>query len=216
MEKVVYSMVLSKHVVEAVDDLAAREGKSRSAMINHILAEYTSMLTPEKQTEFIVQAIQEYAYERFHKSTSTNGTLTLKTTLRYRYNPAISYIIEVGQTKNTIGNLSVATRTTNEQLQNKVESFFAFWNTLEEENLHIKPTAVIGNDKTKQYKRDLRVINGLESVEQQGEAIAGYVNLLDDCLKKFFEDKRSMQVAQQGVRQFYESKLPYLKLALDL
>ena len=47
MKKSVYSLVLSEGVVDAIDGLACRRGTNRSALINEILAEYVSYVTPE-------------------------------------------------------------------------------------------------------------------------------------------------------------------------
>ena len=52
-KKSVYSIVLSDRVVEQVDALAYENGMSRSAMINHILAEQLSLTTPEQQMRSI-------------------------------------------------------------------------------------------------------------------------------------------------------------------
>ena len=49
MSKSVYSLVLSDEVVREVDLEAYRHGLSRSAMINQILAEAVSYVTPEKR-----------------------------------------------------------------------------------------------------------------------------------------------------------------------
>ena len=47
MNRSVYSLVLSDDVVEAVDRLAYQQNTSRSALINQILAEAVSFVTPE-------------------------------------------------------------------------------------------------------------------------------------------------------------------------
>ena len=47
MKKEVYSLVLSENVVAAVDRTAKERGVNRSALINQILAEYVSYVTPE-------------------------------------------------------------------------------------------------------------------------------------------------------------------------
>ena len=49
MSKSVYSLVLSDDVVAAVDRAAYALGSSRSNLINQILAEYVSFITPEKR-----------------------------------------------------------------------------------------------------------------------------------------------------------------------
>lgn len=51
MQKSVYSIVLSDDVVAQIDRLAYRHNTNRSNMINQILAEYVSYVTPEKRMQ---------------------------------------------------------------------------------------------------------------------------------------------------------------------
>ena len=53
MKKTVYSLVLSEDVVAEIDRLAYHNGTNRSNMINQILAEYVSYVTPEKKMQDI-------------------------------------------------------------------------------------------------------------------------------------------------------------------
>ena len=57
MNKSVYSIVLSDDVVAQVDRLAYKAGTSRSAMINRILADYVSYVTPEQRLRDILDLI---------------------------------------------------------------------------------------------------------------------------------------------------------------
>ena len=59
MKKTLYSLMLSDDVVRAVDELAHRMGTNRSALVNQILAEYTDMVTPERQVQDIFRQIGE-------------------------------------------------------------------------------------------------------------------------------------------------------------
>ncbi|MBQ7241193.1 MAG: hypothetical protein IJS35_00215, partial [Firmicutes bacterium] len=58
MGKSLYSLMLNDEVVSAVDRLAARQGLTRSAMVNMILAEYAGVLTPEKRINDIFTYIE--------------------------------------------------------------------------------------------------------------------------------------------------------------
>lgn len=216
MEKVVYSLVLSKDVINAVDELAAKEGKSRSSMINHILAEYTSLSTPEKSMWDLVGVVQQNAYDKFNMSVSVGGLLTLRTTLRYRYNPAISYVLEIDSTKEKVGSLSVGMRTQNKQLQTIIGDFFNLWDALEQSNLSTPPLPMKQAQTTKQYVRVLRHTSETKDETQEGQAIASYVNLLDDCLKKFFEYADDTDAATKEVETFYIGQLKVLGEAKDL
>ena len=59
MNKSVYSIVLSDDVVAQVDRLAYKAGTSRSNMINQILADYVSYITPEKRLRDILDKAAE-------------------------------------------------------------------------------------------------------------------------------------------------------------
>lgn len=71
-KKSVYSIVLSDRVVEQVDALAYENGMSRSAMINHILAEQLSLTTPEQQMRSILSAAEELLRQRRHAAASAH------------------------------------------------------------------------------------------------------------------------------------------------
>ena len=46
MKKTLYSLMLNEEVVREIDALAHQMGTNRSALINQILADYTSVITP--------------------------------------------------------------------------------------------------------------------------------------------------------------------------
>ena len=56
MKKSVYSLVLNDRVVEELDQLAYRQGTSRSALINRILADYVSYQTPEMRLRQVLDS----------------------------------------------------------------------------------------------------------------------------------------------------------------
>ena len=49
MKKTLYSLMLNEEVVREIDRMAHRMGTNRSALINQILADYTSVMTPERE-----------------------------------------------------------------------------------------------------------------------------------------------------------------------
>lgn len=217
MAKTVYSLVLSAEVVAAVDVLAAREGKSRSALVNHILAEYACLSTPEKQQREIVCAVEKNAAdEGFRTSISAGGTLTLRTALRYKYNPAVSYVLEMDLAPGGLGNLRVALRTQNQQLQTQLQHFFTLWNQLEGANLPQPPPGQAYSHEGQRYVRALRRPHTHQTGQQAGEAIAAYVSLLDNCLKTFFDFADSGEAARQAATRLYLQTLPGLGFVLDL
>ena len=86
MQKSVYSLVLMDDVVAAIDRIAAREGTSRSNMINRILAEYTQMTTPEQYIRSIFDAVNEVLGTQSvlqpMLASSTDAMLTLRSALQ--------------------------------------------------------------------------------------------------------------------------------------
>ena len=59
MKKTLYSLMLNEEVVREIDAMAHQMGTNRSALINQILADYVSVLTPERRIENIFHAIEE-------------------------------------------------------------------------------------------------------------------------------------------------------------
>ena len=58
LSKSLYSLILSDEVIARIDRLATRQGTNRSALVNRILAEYCSMVTPEKRIETVLGAVK--------------------------------------------------------------------------------------------------------------------------------------------------------------
>lgn len=60
MKKNVYSLVLSEDVVHEIDKLAYQRGTNRSNMVNQILAEYASLITPEKRMSHLLAEVRRH------------------------------------------------------------------------------------------------------------------------------------------------------------
>ncbi len=58
MKKSVYSLVLMDDVVNAIDDMAYQMNTSRSNLINQILAEHVSYITPEMRMKDIFDCVR--------------------------------------------------------------------------------------------------------------------------------------------------------------
>ena len=59
MKRSTYSLILMDDVVAAIDRLAAQQGTSRSNLINQILAEHVSCVTPEQQMRQIFACLTQ-------------------------------------------------------------------------------------------------------------------------------------------------------------
>ena len=65
MKKSVYSLVLMDDVIRAVDEKASQLGTSRSNLINQILAQHLSCITPEMRIQEIFDSMNEMVSSTF-------------------------------------------------------------------------------------------------------------------------------------------------------
>lgn len=186
MGKSVYSLVLSDDIVAAVDALAAQEGYRRSAFIDHILAQYASLPTAEARRRQTIQAAQLAAEGYFRGAVTQGGALTLRTALRYKYNPSLCYTIELWPGQPQMGRLRVALRSQSDSLLGYFGYFFQLWQNMEQRHLASPPRQNEQLVEEKRYSRVLRQPQGQLDEDQTGQAIAAYVNMMDSCLKTFF------------------------------
>ena len=96
MSKSVYSIVLSDDVVAAVDMLALKMGTNRSNLINQILADRVSVVTPERRMRDIFDNIFRLMDERFIQDSTAAGTaLAFRSSIAYKYKPTVRYSVEL-------------------------------------------------------------------------------------------------------------------------
>lgn len=130
MDRNVYSLVLLGDVVEAVDRLASERGTSRSGLVNQILADYLSCATPEGRIREIFSCMEQLlaGTENIQVRSRESGTmLTMRSALRYRYNPTVRYALELfRQNTGTVGELRISLRTQNRKLETLLAAFFKF------------------------------------------------------------------------------------------
>ncbi len=137
MKKTLYSLMLSDDVVRAVDALAHRMNTNRSALVNQILAEYVDMVTPERRVQDIFRQISEIldtdgALVPFITPNAT--TMSLKSSLQYRYRPTVKYSVELYRDRQeALGELSVVFRTQSQELLDAMGQFFRLWKQVEDE-----------------------------------------------------------------------------------
>lgn len=128
MKKNVYSLVLSEDVVHEIDKLAYQRGTNRSNMVNQILAEYASLITPEKRMSHLLAEVRrhfESAAGFQLPEAASAGMMNLRTALRYKYNPTVRYSLELSRDNQSIGTLRVSLRTQNTQLIMAMVNFTA-------------------------------------------------------------------------------------------
>lgn len=208
MQKSVYSLVLMDDVVAAVDQLAYREGTSRSNMINRILAEYAQLTTPEQHMQDIFSAITSVLNGQTVLQpmlSASDSMLSLRSALQYKYNPSVRYVVELYQhMQPVLGELRAGLRTQNPTLLLYLSQFFKLWAKLED-------ACLTGPQRAREisggrYTRILHMPADI-STDDVGTAIANYVRLFDACLKTFFDCLDDAEGAVSAVQRLYTQNL---------
>lgn len=208
MKKSVYSLVLMDDVVAEVDRLAYETGTSRSNMINQILAEYVSYVTPEKRMREVFHQIESmlvpaHAFQVMLQP--SDSMFSLRSALSYKYNPTVRYCVELYRNeKPVLGELRVSIRSQNNALMLYMMEFFKLWGKLETSLLG-EATSAFEDGK---YVRQL-VLRGGETADntQIGEAIASYIDVVDTALKTFFANLDQPAAATRAVERLYSQYL---------
>ena len=137
MKKTLYSLMLSDDVVRAVDVMAHRMGTNRSALVNQILAEYTNMVTPERQVQDIFRQISQIldADTELVPFIAPNAmSMSMKSSLQYRYRPTVKYSVELYRDREgALGELAVVFRTQSQELLEAMGQFFRLWKQVEDD-----------------------------------------------------------------------------------
>ena len=204
MGKAVYSLVLSTDVVQAVDALAASQGYSRSALVNHILAEHASVTSPQRQARELLETVRNEAQNRGLRSqNATAASLTLKTALCYKYNPALSYVVELTNTHGVIGDLRVSLRSQNQTLLQYFSSFLQLWCRLEAIHLAAPPALDAQQIEPRRYVRTLRSPGATVGGEATGKIVAEYISMLNTCLETFMAHRNNATDAIRNTEKAY-------------
>lgn len=202
MEKSVYSLVLADEIVLAIDGVASSRGMSRSNLVNHILAEYVSMVTPETRNNRVLDSLKNAALiSGMRVDSRSMAALTMKTALCYKYNPALAYTVEMQNTGEYLGSLRLSLRSQNQAVLSYFADFIHLWTQLETQYLPQPPAQKM---EEKKYSRAFR---RLPIEEEVGQAVAHYVDLLNSCMKTFFQNVDQMQLAADLTERYYISRI---------
>ena len=101
MKKNMYSLMLAEDVIREIDKLATEKSTNRSNLINQILAEYVSLITPEKHVQNIFEIIENYIGKiggYMLNAQPNDMTMSIKSPLQYHYRPTIRYEVEMYRT----------------------------------------------------------------------------------------------------------------------
>lgn len=189
VSKSVYSLVLSDDVVAAVDRAAYGLGTSRSNLINQLLADYVSFITPEKRRKDIFDSLASVldSFEPFQvQNRGSDSMLCIRSPLRVKYNPTIRYTVELSRSSdNHLGQLKIMTRTQSGALIELLDAFFCRFGQIEQRYIRrlfpdIVPQYQVGQGR---FIRNFSLLKKECKNEEIGNAIACYIQMIDHALK---------------------------------
>ncbi len=203
MSKSVYSLVLDDELVGQLDRAAYARGQSRSALINEIVAQYLSCTTPEMRAQQALVSAQRLLGESGMLqlvAPPSGGGMTLRSALRYKYNPTVRYSIELFSVQGEpAGRLRAVLRTRSEMLLSDAQGFFVLWDGLERRMLG----PVESQLERGRYVRLFRPVGAGVSAQALGECIADYVSLFDRSLRLYFENLDDEAGAASEIARLY-------------
>ena len=211
--KSLYSLMLDDGVVAEIDRLAYLQNTNRSGLVNRILAEYASYVTPEQKIREAFGRISALldGQDSFRLAVEpSDTTLSLRSALLYKYNPTVRYRVELFRMSDgEAGELSISMRTQNQTLTLYLMRFYELWTRVEEAYLG----GVSAAARDGRYVRRLRPrhskrasIDSL-SPETLGELIATYIRAFDAALKVYFRYLDNPAVHTREVEAIYAAYL---------
>ena len=199
MKKTLYSLMLSDDVVREIDNIAHRRGTNRSALVNQILAEYANLMTPERRISDIFRQIGEILgsdRELVPFVAPGASTMSMKSSLQYRYRPTVKYSVELYRNRETAtGELSVVFRTQSEELLTAMDAFFRLWKRIEDELIaSYLPRPAEYALYSGRFTRTISLASGRDySTGDVAAAISAYVRLFDRLMKGFLAGSLSAE-----------------------
>lgn len=200
MRRGVYSLVLDDDVIEAIDGMAYSLGTSRSRLINQILAERVSLVTPEKRMEDIFSRIEKLMFEECYQiqERQSDSLMYIKSPIRYKYRPTVRYSVELFRNSSQgLGRLKVSLRTQNQSLLRLVYQFFILWAEVENRYLEGNPVHSV------EPIRYTRVFRSVKPGVDVADAISGYIHTFDTALKWYFKSSDDPKAAEAVVDSTY-------------
>ncbi|MBE7021784.1 MAG: hypothetical protein E7414_00990 [Ruminococcaceae bacterium] len=212
MKKSVYSLVLTDTVIAAADQLAYVRGMSRSALIDELLAQSLSCMTPEMRMRDIFMTLEERIREDavFRlQSRASDSILFLHSAIQYKYKPTIRYSVELYRRvkDGAFGELKIQSRTQNEQLLSELTAFYRLWIATERR--------LSGNRNIQFFAEDGKLMRLLTfpehdesySESELGEAIGAYIRTFDRAMKLYFSRLPDKQEAAEQIARLYTGYL---------
>lgn len=205
MKKSVYSLVLMDDVIRAVDAEAYRIGTSRSNLINQILAQHLSCVTPEMRMREIFDSVTELISSSFQIQQQRSASLmTARTALEYRYRPTVNYRVELERVpEEYLGTLRVQMRTQSPAVLSLFSSFFVYRAGMESEALAERGYSSYACQLSDGVFTRKLISSGRLDPEQTGEAIGEYIKDLNRSVKLYFADADSFKANAPLLKREY-------------
>ena len=192
MDKSLYSLMLMESVISEIDKIALRESTNRSNLVNQILAEYVSLMTPEKRIDNIFKNIEKLMADTSDLIpfvTPNQLTMSMNSSFAYKYRPTIKYLVQLYRVPNgAIGELNVNFRTQSSALLADITKFFRLWKRLEDAYIseHYAPGVIRYELYDSKLVRTIAVPKNRDySNEELGQAISAYVKMFDELMKMY-------------------------------
>lgn len=213
MKKSIYSLVLADDVVAEVDRMAYELHTSRSNLINQILAEHLSCVTPEMRMQAVFSRMEALTNQFRVLDQTSAHMLSLQSRLDYKYKPTVQYFVELYRTpkEDEVGRLRVQLRTQNAALLHVLEQFFRLWTALEERYL---PTAAGTVYRLSPGRLERTIRNPGVEAEELGELIGSYVRFFDRFLKAWFAGIAAPQETAARLETAFRTEVQQMKHAI--
>lgn len=217
MSKQIYSLVLSDQVIEKIDREALIKGSNRSQIINDLLCQNLGIWTPDLKMNRVMDLMTETLREietMQMVSASHGNTIQLRTSVAYKYNPKLKYVVEMsGKAHPTMAVLKIYSRTTSELFLQALVMFFGYLNDFEERiEASINLREVVSKGYLFEEKRFVKEIQcDWVTKDVEAEAIAiylsNYIQFLDESIKMYFNAYGNWQFIDQQMNALYKKYL---------
>jgi len=214
MKRSVYSLVLMDDVVRKIDQAAYTMNTSRSNLINQILAEYVSCPTPEQRTRDIFDQISQMVSGQRTlqiQGTPSDGMLSIRSALPFRYNPTIRYAVEIYRGDGDIfGELRVSSRTQSRQLLGYLNDFFTRFAHMELRERQLSSEVLEYRIEGGRFTRKFTLPQNARRLTNQqiGSAVAWYIQMFDKVIETYFDSVSRDYPPEEEIKKQY---LEYLK-----
>ncbi|MBQ1770907.1 MAG: hypothetical protein II000_03020 [Clostridia bacterium] len=208
MNKSIYSLVLNDEIIKEIDRLAYENATSRSNMVNQILAEHVSYVTPEQKIREVFKQIEDslISANGFQSLLQPSFSMySLRSSLNYKYNPTVKYCVEMNPDRSDyIGDIRVTVRSQSDSFRLLLLQFFKLWKKIEEQ--YGGPVQIeADSDK---FVRKVYVSDQYEITnESVGRSIADYIRYFDYAMKQFFDNVNNPVNAISRTEDVYRSYL---------